>query len=401
MSILLLVEFVPPYIRKGRFARARIAAAPDCPSLAFPVALDAASEYRTSIMSDEYGGLEELEEEEREPPEEGAWSHPCVVRARRGLERARTPAVLMDRRLRILWTNTAFPSSFGTERRAEGESILLFFLGSLEEKERRALMQSVSSVEAGFCWCGRIEKQIQNQLSVIASLVILPLFGDNRKPVAYQGIFSDISAEYRQMLKTTYSSLLQAARLKDNDTGNHIERVNRYSRTLAGKLLDNPSYSEVDVEFVENIGFLAAMHDVGKIGTPDDILNKAGKLESWEWEIMKEHTINGAYIMANYPNPMGKEIALRHHERWDGSGYPHGLGEKLIPLSARIVAIADVYDALRMKRSYKEAMGHEEARALILEQRGRHFEPFLVDCFKRVEETFREIFEELKEEEST
>ena len=352
-------------------------------------------------MSDENGGLEELEEEDREPSGENTWSHRSVLHARRGLEHSRTPAVLLDRRLRIFWTNASFPSSFGRENPAQGENILLFFLGSLDEKGRRALLQSVSSAEAGFCWFGRIEKQIQNRLSVIATLVILPLFGDDHQLVAYQGIFSDISAEYRQMLKTTYLSLLEAARLKDNDTGNHIERVNRYSRTLAGELLGNPSYPEVDVEFVENIGFLAAMHDVGKIGTPDDILNKAGKLEPWEWEIMKEHTINGAYIMANYPNPMGKEIALRHHERWDGSGYPHGFGEKLIPLSARIVAIADVYDALRMKRSYKDALGHEKARALILELGGRHFEPMLVDCFQRVEETFQAIFEELKEQEST
>jgi putative two-component system response regulator len=240
-------------------------------------------------------------------------------------------------------------------------------------------------------------------LSVIANLVILPLFGDEgqTEPVAFQGIFSDISAEYRQMLKTTYLSLLEAARLKDNDTGNHIERVNRYSRSLAEALLADSEYPEVNAEFVENIGFLAAMHDVGKIGTPDDILNKAGKLEPWEWEVMKEHTINGAYIMANYPNPMAKDIALRHHERWNGSGYPHGIGEKLIPLCARIVAITDVYDALRMQRPYKEALSHDEAKTIIVEKRGRHFEPFLVDRFLSVEDRFREIFDELREETAT
>ena len=139
------------------------------------------------------------------------------------------------------------------------------------------------------------------------------------------------------------------------------------------------------------------MHDVGKIGTPDDILNKQGPLEDWEWEIMKEHTINGAYILSTYPNPMAREIALRHHEWWNGAGYPHGLSGDLIPLSARIVTIADVYDALRMERSYKKAFSHEKAKTIIREEKGSHFDPDLIDIFEKIETDFREIFEELND----
>jgi putative two-component system response regulator len=140
---------------------------------------------------------------------------------------------------------------------------------------------------------------------------------------------------------------------------------------------------------------VAALHDVGKIGTPDDILNKAGKLEAWEWNVMKQHTTNGAFILSTYPHPMAGEIALRHHERWDGSGYPHGLGQDLIPISARIVAIADVYDALRMRRAYKEAHTHEQVMEEMIGESGTHFDPFLITRFRAIAESFRSIFTEL------
>jgi putative two-component system response regulator len=110
---------------------------------------------------------------------------------------------------------------------------------------------------------------------------------------------------------------------------------------------------------------------------------------------MKQHTINGAYILSTYPNPMAREIALRHHERWDGTGYPHGWGQDLIPLSARIVAVADVYDALRMRRNYKEAYSHEQTVENITGERGTHFDPYLIDRFVETADNFREIFSEM------
>ena len=196
-------------------------------------------------------------------------------------------------------------------------------------------------------------------------------------------------------MQGTFAGLLEVAMRKDNDTGHHIERVNRYARDIASDLNGRPEWPEVNRQFIASISQAAALHDVGKIGTPDDILNKVGSLDPWEWEIMKEHTKNGAYILRTYHIPMAAEIALRHHERWDGTGYPYGLEGLQIPLSARIVAIADVYDALRMRRTYKEPFPHERAVATIAEQRGRHFDPLLSDRFLEIAPSFARIFSEL------
>ncbi|MDR2369919.1 MAG: HD domain-containing protein, partial [Treponema sp.] len=130
---------------------------------------------------------------------------------------------------------------------------------------------------------------------------------------------------------------------------------------------------------------------------PDDILNKEGPLSDWEWTVMREHTKNGAFILSTYPNPMAKEIALSHHERWDGSGYPFQLEGEMIPLAARIVTIADVYDALRMERSYKPALNHELTESKMLEEAGTHFDPFLIEVFHSIAVDFNDIYEKNKD----
>ncbi len=170
-----------------------------------------------------------------------------------------------------------------------------------------------------------------------------------------------------------------------------------YSKSFANKLFDNPDYPEVNTEFIENILFLAPMHDVGKIGTPDDILTKPSSLNSSEWKIMKEHTINGAYILKAYPDPMAAQIATFHHEKWNGNGYPYGVSGSDIPLPARIVSIADVYDALRMKRSYKDEFSHKKAQEIITKDAGSHFDPYLVELFNNNNREFESIYEKLKD----
>jgi len=233
-------------------------------------------------------------------------------------------------------------------------------------------------------------------LTVIANALIFPLIEEeNESPSGYGAVFDDITEENKSIIRNTFSSLLEASKLKDNDTGRHIERVNEYSRLLAESVYSDERYSEVDREFIENLGFLAAMHDVGKIGTPDDILHKQGPLDEKEWKIMQEHTINGAYILSTYPNPIAKEIALFHHERWHGNGYPYQFAGDMIPLSARIVSIADVYDALRMKRSYKAPYSHEEAAAVLEQGTGTQFDPVLVSYFSRLKEEFAAIYSRL------
>jgi putative two-component system response regulator len=173
--------------------------------------------------------------------------------------------------------------------------------------------------------------------------------------------------------------------------------VNYYSRRLAEELYTRPGYDQIDADFIDNIGFLASMHDVGKIGTPDDILNKEGPLSDWEWTVMQEHTKNGAFILSTYPNPMAKEIALCHHEKWNGTGYPYQLEQEMIPLSSRIVSFADVYDALRMERSYKPALIHEVTVEKITESKGTQFDPALTDVFCSIADEFEALYEQNKD----
>ncbi len=311
------------------------------------------------------------------------------------------PVLILNKHLRIIWVNNKFSHLFGDNTNVLGLPIEKFYFSSLDESKIKELRKNIYSAHYGFSWTGKVEKKGVKQFSVITNLLILPIINSlsqGAKPTAYACILDNISDEYKQMLKSTFLSLLEASRLKDNDTGNHIERVNRYARCMTEKLHGDERYPLVDREFIEDIGFLAALHDVGKIGTPDDILNKKNQLHDWEWNIMKEHTINGAYILSTYPNPMEKEIALYHHEKWDGSGYPYGLREEMIPLSARIVAIGDVYDALRMQRSCKDPMGHKQALELIQKGIGTHFEPKLIDYFLYLEKDFQHIFTKLRDE---
>ena len=187
-------------------------------------------------------------------------------------------------------------------------------------------------------------------------------------------------------------TLIRAAEFRDDETGDHVKRISHYSRELAEQL-------GMDKEFCGLIFYASPMHDIGKIGIPDHILLKPGSLDSAEWAIMKGHTTIGAQILANSSSPylkMGYDIALGHHERWDGSGYPGGLREEEIPLPARIMQLADVYDALRSERPYKPALGHEKALDIILNGDGRtlpaHFDPAVLEAFQHRAETMEEIF---------
>ncbi len=315
----------------------------------------------------------------------------------------RIPSLFLDRSLKILEANQSFCRMFGCGDEIFGQYFTHFYGSYFDEKRSSELFRSILSPATGFMWNGRVEKTGIDQLLNVSKVWVLPASSTvqlgniavqaiARQPSAFCAVCLDISTEYRQLLQNTFASLLQAARLKDNDTGFHVERVNLYARALTEDLHGRSDAPEVDQQFVESIAQVAALHDMGKIGTPDDILNKAGPLESWEWEVMKEHTKNGAYILSTYPNPMASEIALRHHERWDGTGYPHGLNEDLIPLSARIVAVADVYDALRMRRPYKEAFSHVKAVETIRSERETHFDPFVTDRFLGIADRFDEIF---------
>lgn len=171
-----------------------------------------------------------------------------------------------------------------------------------------------------------------------------------------------------------------AAEFKDNETGLHVIRMSHYSRLIA------EAYSD-DRQWTDLVFNAAPMHDIGKIGIPDSVLLKPGKLDKDEWKIMQTHSAIGAQILGEHTNSlleMAREIAISHHEKWDGSGYPNGKKATEIPISARIVAIADVFDALTSERPYKKAWAVEDAVKLINDEAGTHFDPDLVVLFNSV-----------------
>jgi putative two-component system response regulator len=187
--------------------------------------------------------------------------------------------------------------------------------------------------------------------------------------------------------------LTQAAERRDNDTGLHIKRISHYCQALAAAL-------GLDEDFQEQIFFASSMHDIGKIGIPDAILLKQGPLTEEEWQVMRTHTTLGAEILTGSTSSyiaMGKEIALSHHERWDGSGYPHGLVGNQIPLAARIMSVCDVYDALRSKRPYKRPSEHLKALETIFLGDGRtqpsHFDPKVLAAFGKISSQFAQIYD--------
>jgi putative two-component system response regulator len=183
--------------------------------------------------------------------------------------------------------------------------------------------------------------------------------------------------------------LTAASEYRDNETGAHIRRMSHYSAAIARRL-------KLKSKAVEAILYAAPMHDIGKIGIPDKILLKPGKLDTKEWEVMRMHPIIGANILKDSRISfirMGATVALTHHEKWDGSGYPQGLAGPKIPLAGRIVALADVFDALTSERPYKEAFSIEQARQLIIEQRGKHFDPQVVDAFLAIPDEILKIKE--------
>lgn len=175
----------------------------------------------------------------------------------------------------------------------------------------------------------------------------------------------------------TLECLALAAEFKDPETGNHIARISKYSELLARKL-------NLTEEEIRNISRASLMHDIGKVGVPDSILLKPGKLTPAEFDLVKQHTVIGAQILSKSDAPLLKlasEIAISHHEKWNGKGYPHGLSGTDIPLSGRIVAIVDIFDALTHHRPYKEPYSLQVAREILVRERGDSLDPDLLDSF--------------------
>lgn len=195
-------------------------------------------------------------------------------------------------------------------------------------------------------------------------------------------------------------TLAYLAEIRDSETGKHIERTAQFVKLIAESLSRLPKYSSyLTPRYIDDIVKSAPLHDIGKVGVPDAILKKPGKLDADEFETIKLHCEYGANVLKiaekklNFESylTLAIQLVMYHHERWDGNGYPEGLKGEAIPLSAQIMAIADVYDALRSERCYKEGFTHEKSREIILQEKGKHFSPDIVTAFLQTEETFKQI----------
>jgi putative two-component system response regulator len=206
--------------------------------------------------------------------------------------------------------------------------------------------------------------------------------------------------EIAESQMATIFALAKLAESRDNDTGKHLERVQVLCKLLAVRLSARSKYADIiDDDYIRNIFHASPLHDIGKVAIPDSILLKPGKLTVEEFTVMKTHTTLGAQTLefvrqkhpANTFITMGIEIARSHHEKWNGSGYPSGLVGAATPVCARIMAVADCYDAMRSKRCYKEAFSHERSADIIVLDSGQHFDPDVVSGFRDAEDAFRHV----------
>ena len=209
------------------------------------------------------------------------------------------------------------------------------------------------------------------------------------------------TAEIQDLQDAMVLTMASLAETRDNETGNHIKRTQHFVKRLAEELRGNPKHSDwLTDRHIDLLFKSAPLHDIGKVGIPDNILLKPGKLDPAEFEIMKMHATMGRDAITRAEQELGHEvpflriakaISLSHHEKWDGSGYPQGLRGDAIPLPARLMALADVYDALTTRRVYKPAFSHEVSCGIVLEGRGTHFDPDVLDAFVAVQDDFRAI----------
>jgi response regulator RpfG family c-di-GMP phosphodiesterase len=211
---------------------------------------------------------------------------------------------------------------------------------------------------------------------------------------------AESNQSFEEARAATILGLAKLAEYRDNETGAHIERMREYVRLLAMELSNHPKYqSYITNNYINDLYESSILHDIGKVAVPDKILRKPGKLTMLEFEVIKTHTTLGGDALKTVETKVkgqsfltiAKEIAYYHHEKWDGSGYPKGLKGTEIPLSARITALADFFDALTSKRVYKGAMTQDQAKALIVEGRGRHFDPDVVDAFLAKAKAFADV----------
>lgn len=245
-------------------------------------------------------------------------------------------------------------------------------------------------------------------LGVVTLITLLGLFVNSLILQNYEERLAGSNQRLERLVKMRTKSLVKTrnaiifglaklAESRDTDTGEHLERIRRYVTLLAERLAKHDR--SIDRDFISNLAFASSLHDIGKVGIPDAVLLKPGRLDAQERKIIEQHPAIGRKCLEAIQEQLGNDdflemarmIADSHHERWDGEGYPRRLKEEKIPLAARIVALADVYDALTTKRPYKDAMSHTKATEIILHGKGSHFDPRIVDAFLASQKEFEQI----------
>ena len=324
--------------------------------------------------------------------------------------------ILTDFDQNVLFWNRGAENIFGyTAEEMIGSKITrLYQEDGVTAKTVEMLRQQI--LQKGGTLRAQVRQLAKDGRELIISLAISPMIDAGGTVRGILGIGQDITEEARlheELLKSykrmqriqrfLIFALARLAEFRDEETGQHLKRMQDYCRTLSCRVRLNEKYSGVMTEqFIDDLVQSSLLHDIGKVWLPDSILFKPDKFNREEYDIMKRHCAYGAQALEEAADEtehdsflaMGRHIAYYHHERWDGTGYPSGLSGEEIPLAARMVAIADVYDALTTERRYKRAYPHEEACSLIIENKGHQFDPDLVDAFLEVEQEFRKIREQ-------
>ncbi len=282
-----------------------------------------------------------------------------------------------DPNIRLLLTDLAMPSMDGYElirtiRRREIRYTYIIVLTGMDDRD--SLIRALSLGADDY--------------------LIKPVFPDELK-LRLEGGKRLIRLESQEAL---IFSMAKLAEYRSEETGYHLERVAQYTRLLARDLVKHHPELGMTLNLADEIAMVSPLHDLGKVAIPDRILHKPGRLTADEWTVMKTHTAIGAKFIREIHEKtgsaylwLGYEIAMFHHERWDGNGYPDGLAGEKIPISAQIMAICDVYDALTSDRCYKASYSHEKVKSILLSERGRQFNPLLIEAFLRTETMFIEI----------
>ncbi len=298
------------------------------------------------------------------------------------LENTVDSVVITDLDSVILFVNPAFTTITGfTSEEAVGQKPRIL---KSPHTTLDTYKEMWSVILAGGWWRGEIINLKKSGEQWHSFLSISQIRDRDGTPVAYIGIARDIT-EMKRLEQRLYEMSLEAifmlslaAEAKDNITGSHLQRVRSYSEAIAGQL-------GLPEEEVAEIGYSSMMHDVGKLHVPDDILMKAGKLTAGEWQEMRKHPLEGVTILRDKSfYRMARDIAGNHHERWDGFGYPSGKKGEEIPLSSRIVSVADVFDALTTARPYKDAWPEDAALTEVMAGKETFFDPQVVDAFEQL-----------------